>query len=95
MKKYEVMVIINANLDDEARKVALNGLQEVITSNGGSISNVDEWGMKDLAYPIDHMKKGYYAVIKFAADNACVAEFDRLTRINKNIVRHMITVDQA
>lgn len=95
MKKYEVMVIINANLDDEARNGVLNGLQEVITSNGGSVANVDEWGMRDFAYPIDHMKKGYYAVIKFAADNACVAEFDRLTRINKHVVRHMITVDQA
>lgn len=95
MKKYEVMAIINASIDDETRSAVIKSMQDVITTNGGSVSNVDEWGMRDLAYPIDHMTKGYYVVIKFNADNACIEEFDRLTGLNKNVVRHMITVDRA
>ena len=46
--------------------------------------------MKEFAYEIDHMKKGYYVVINASATNEGIAEFDRLTRINNNVVRHMI-----
>ena len=51
--------------------------------------------MREFAYHIDDMKKGYYVVTSFEADNACVKEFDRLMRINANVVRFMITRDEA
>jgi small subunit ribosomal protein S6 len=51
--------------------------------------------MRDFAYRIDDMYKGYYVVTAFEADNACVKEFDRLMRINQNVVRFMITRDEA
>ena len=79
MKKYEVMYII----------------AKIITDNGGSVNKTDEWGMRDFAYEIDDMHKGYYVVVTFEADNACVKEFDRLMRINPNVVRFMITRDEA
>ena len=95
MKKYEVMYIINSDVADDDRNKLIASLGEIITNNGGSINNVDEWGLRDFAYPIDHMTKGYYVVCKFNADNACLNEFDRLMGLNKNVVRHMITVDRA
>ena len=51
--------------------------------------------MRDFAYEIDDMTKGYYVVVSFEADNACVEEFDRLMRINPNVVRFLITRDEA
>lgn len=90
MKKYEIMYIIKQDLDEAARNEVISTLHNIITSHDGTIENVDEWGMKEFAYEIDHMKKGYYVVINVTATNEGISEFDRLTRINNNVVRHMI-----
>ena len=60
MKKYEIMYIVNASLDDAAFKTVSDRLHATITENGGSIDKVDDWGVKEFAYEIDHMKKGHY-----------------------------------
>lgn len=93
MRKYEVMYIINASVEEEKRSALINDLNGIIIREGGKINKTDEWGMKDFAYKIDDMTKGYYVVVAFEADNACVKEFDRLMRINANVVRFMITRD--
>ena len=93
MKKYEVMYIINESVDPEKRGELIETLLKIITDNGGSVTKTDEWGMRDFAYEIDDMHKGYYVVTTFEADNDCVKEFDRLMRINNNVVRFMITRD--
>lgn len=93
MRKYEVMYIINASVEEEKRSALINDLNGIINREGGKINRTDEWGMKDFAYKIDDMTKGYYVVVAFEADNACVKEFDRLMRINANVVRFMITRD--
>jgi small subunit ribosomal protein S6 len=95
MKKYEVMYIINASVEDDKRKALVDSVSKIVTDNGGKITKTDEWGMRDFAYPIDDMTKGYYVVSAFEADNACVKEFDRLMHINSSIVRFMITRDEA
>ena len=91
MKKYEVMYIINAAVEEEDRKALIETLAKIITDEGGKVTKTDEWGMRDFAYPIDHMTKGYYVVVAFEAENEGVAEFDRLMGINPNIVRYLIT----
>lgn len=90
MKKYEIMYIVNASLDDAARASVCESLHNIITSQGGSIDNVNEWGCKEFAYEIDHMTKGYYYVIDVTANNEGVAEFNRLARINHSVVRFMV-----
>ncbi|MDD6257752.1 MAG: 30S ribosomal protein S6 [Erysipelotrichaceae bacterium] len=95
MKKYEVMYIINASVEDDKRKALIDSVAKILTDNGGKVTKTDEWGMRDFAYRIDDMTKGYYVVVNFEADNACVKEFDRLMRINANIVRFMVTRDEA
>ena len=91
MRKYEVMYIINESVEPEKRGELVETLAKIITDNGGSIEKTDEWGMRDFAYEIDDMHKGYYVVVTFEADNDCVNEFDRLVKINANVVRHLIT----
>lgn len=90
MSKYEVMYIINAGVEDDKRVALIESLNGIITREGGKVVNVNEWGMRDFAYRIDDMTKGYYVVVNFEADNAGVKEFDRLMRINPNVVRFLI-----
>lgn len=94
MKKYEIMYILKSSLDDAARKAQIEKLHGIITKNGGKVNNVNEWGLRDLAYPIKKEIKGYYVVIKVEAENVALKEFDRLTRIDNNVLRTLITVDQ-
>ena len=89
MKKYEIMYIVNASLDDAAFKTVSDRLHATITGNGGSIDKVDDWGVKEFAYEIDHMK-GHYVVINVTANNAGVFKFQRLSRISKNVIRIMV-----
>lgn len=95
MRKYEVMYIINASVDEEKRAELVKDLGKILTDNGATVTSTDEWGMKEFAYEIEDMKKGYYVVVKFEADNAAVKEFDRLMGINANVVRYMITRDET
>lgn len=90
MKKYEIMYILKANLEDAKRQEVMDGLHAIITSNDGTIENVNEWGLKEFAYEINDEKKGYYVVVEVTANNEGIKEFDRLARINNNVVRFLI-----
>lgn len=95
MRKYEVMYILNATMDDAARQAEVESIHAIITNNGGAIVKVDEWGVKEFAYEIESMTKGYYVVTTFEADNAALNEFTRLMRINKNVVRFLTVKQEA
>ena len=90
MKKYEIMYIINASLDEAQFTAVQDRLHQTITNNQGTIDNVDDWGIKEFAYEIDHMKKGHYVGINVTANNEGIAEFQRLSRISNNVVRIMV-----
>ena len=95
MKKYEIMYILKANLEDAVRQETIDGLHAIITSHEGTVDNVDEWGLREFAYEINDEKKGYYVVIKVTANNEGIQEFDRLARINNNVVRFLIVKEEA
>ena len=90
MRKYEIMYILNASMEEAARQQLIESLHGIITSEGGTLDKVDEWGIKEFAYEINHMSKGYYMVATFQAEVETVAELDRICRINQNVVRHLI-----
>ena len=95
MRKYEIMYILKADLDEEARKDANSKLAKIITDKGGKVVKTDETslGLRDLAYPIKDETKGYYVVLKVEMGNEAIDEFNRLTRINPSVLRHLIVVD--
>ena len=93
MKKYEIMYILRSTLEESDRKAEIEKLAKLLTSNGAIVSKTDEWGLKDLAYEIKKEKKGYYVVLKVEAEPAALKEFDRLTKIDNNVLRYLITVD--
>jgi small subunit ribosomal protein S6 len=90
MRKYEIMYILNASAEEAVRTETIETLHKIITDANGTIEKVDEWGMREFAYPIEDMTKGYYVVITINANNDAIVEFDRISRINANVVRHMI-----
>ena len=94
MKKYEIMYILKANLDEGTRTQVIAKMHDILTKNGAKITNVEEWGLRDLAYPINKENKGYYVVIKVSADDVVgINEFERLNKINPNVVRFLIVKD--
>ena len=77
-------------VDDAAFDALEKRLYAPITENGGSIDKIDNWGLREFAYEIDHMKKGHYVVVNVTANNAGIEEFERLSRINPNVIRTMV-----
>jgi small subunit ribosomal protein S6 len=94
MKKYEIMYILKADLDETARKDEIAKLQGILESNKAKVTNVNEWGVKDFAYEIKNATKGYYVVLKVSAEAAALKEFSRLAKLDQNVIRHLITIDQ-
>ncbi|MGM0396408.1 MAG: 30S ribosomal protein S6 [Bacillota bacterium] len=93
MRKYEAMVIFYPNLEEEKRNALLERFKKIIEA-GGTVTTVDEWGMRKLAYLIDDLAEGYYVLIKFESGADVVNEFDRIAKISDGVMRHMITRDE-
>lgn len=93
MTKYEIMYVIRPTVLEDDRKALIAELHDIFTSRGANVVNVNEWGMKDLAYEIEHHKKGYYVVLDVVSDDEPRIEFDRIVRIKEDIIRYMILKD--
>ena len=89
MNKYELAVVLSAKLEDEERAAAIEKVNGYITRFGGTVTNVDEWGKKRLAYEIQKMREGFYYFIKFDADADCPAEVEKRVRILDNVLRFL------
>ena len=89
MINYEVMFVIDPTLEDEKKEAAVERVKEVISSEG-EIVNVDVWGMRKLAYPIQKQNDGFYAVIEFKAEPTLPQELDRRLKISDDFIRHII-----
>jgi small subunit ribosomal protein S6 len=94
MRKYEIMYIIRPTVLEDDRKQVVADLNEIFTSRGGELLEVNEWGMRDLAYEIQKHKKGYYVVLSVNCNDEARAEFDRVVRIREDIIRHLIIRDE-
>ena len=86
---YEVLYIIDPNLGEEGTAALVAKFKDLAESRG-TVAEVDEWGKRKLAYPINDLEEGYYVLMTFAADPAVPAELDRLMRINTGIMRSII-----
>ena len=95
MNKYELALVLNAKVEDDVRTAALEKAKGYIARYGGTITNVDEWGKKKLAYESQKMREGYYYFIQFEADATCPAELERHVRIMDNVLRYLIVRPEA
>ena len=77
MNKYELAVVVSAKLEDDARTATVEKVKEYITRFGGTITNVDEWGKRKLAYPINYINEGYYVLMYIKAPSELPKELER------------------
>ncbi len=91
MRKYELMFIVKPDLEEAEIKKVADNMKNVITSNGGKILEAKEMGQKDLAYEIKKYKTGYYFLFLIETENLeTTKEFERISRINENIIRNIV-----
>ena len=89
MANYEVMFILDPALEDDKKDATVETVKTIIASEG-EVVNVDVWGMKKLAYPIQKKAEGYYVVVEFKAQHTLPKELDRRLKISDNVMRHII-----
>ena len=87
MRHYEVMVILDPNLEERTIGPSIDTYLNVIRQSGGSVDKVDVWGRRRLAYPIKKKSDGIYAVIDFTAESATAKELERQLGLNETVLR--------
>jgi small subunit ribosomal protein S6 len=94
VRKYEIMYILRPDLEEDAVQAAKENLSKILTDNGAEINEVQEMGKRRLAYEINDLNTGVYVVLYVTAGSEAINEFDRLTKINENVLRFMVIRDE-
>ena len=95
MNKYELAVVVSAKIEDEERAAVVDKCKALIERFGGTITNVDDWGKKRLAYEIQKMKEGFYYFIQFEAESSAPAELESRIRIMDNVLRYLVVKNET
>ena len=91
MRRYESLWVVNGDLPDEEVKSAIDKFSGIISSQGGTLVGLDEWGRRKLAYKIQGTIRGYYVLADFAGTSETVKELERNYRIDDRIIRFLTT----
>lgn len=89
MGKYEVLYILTAEQEAEAIAAQVEKFNKLIADNGGTVDEVNEWGRRRLAYPINYKNEGYYVLVNFTGPANLTAELERNFRNDENVIRYM------
>ena len=96
MNKYELAVVVSAKIEDDERAAVIDRCKALIERFGGTVTNVDEWGKKRLAYEVQKMKEAFYYFIAFDADATVPAEIESRVRIMDHVIRYLcVRQDEA
>ena len=95
MNKYELTVVVNAKIEDDVRVATVEKVKEYVARYGGTVTNVDEWGKKRLAYEIQKMKEAYYYFIHFESETTTPGEIEERIRIMDGVLRYLCVKQEA
>jgi small subunit ribosomal protein S6 len=90
MRPYEVVIIYDPGLEEDAIRSAVDRSLELVRSRGGNPGRVDRWGKRRLAYEIRHHREGYYVLVEASAEPAAMAELDRSLSLADEVLRHKV-----
>ena len=90
MNDYEVALIIRPELEDEAQEEIIERLSQILTAAEGQVENVEKWGRRRLAYPINKVNEGHYYFIQGKFSPSVLPELERNIRLSESILRHMV-----
>ena len=93
MSKYELAVVVSANVEEEVKNQTIEQVKELIARFGDNVTEVEDCGKKRLAYDIQKMKDAFYYFVKFEAEASCPAEVESRIRIMENVIRFLIVKD--
>ena len=96
MNKYELAIVVNAKIEDDARTATVEKAKEYIARFGGTVTEVEDWGKKRLAYEVQKMREGFYYFIQFDANADVPAQVEQRVRIMDDILRFLcVRKDEA
>lgn len=96
MNKYELALVVNAKIEDDARTATVEKAKEYITRFGGNVTDVEDWGKQKLAYEIQKMDEAFYYFIQFEAEAGVPAQVEENVRIMDNVLRFLcVRKDEA
>ena len=94
MNKYEVAVVVTAQITDEERAAVVEQVKAYIARRGGNVTEVEEWGKRRLAYEIAKQSEGYYYFVKVDAEPTMSVELEKDLRIMENVLRYLIVREE-
>lgn len=86
MSSYLLTLVVKNDLDEKARKEIVAS----VTKQMGKVDKVDEWGIKDLAYPIKRQTKGHFVHFEFESDPSTISSLDKSLKVNEDILRYLL-----
>ncbi len=86
---YESAVLINASLEDDQIGNVTNRIKETITSNGGEVQEIEDWGRKRLAYMVKKSKIGYYIIFQYNSSPDLVLKLERFFQLDESVLRYL------
>jgi small subunit ribosomal protein S6 len=89
-RDYELVFIVSPEVTDEYLEKRIDVISQFITSNNGTISEVERWGKKKLAYPLEHFLEGNYVLTRFKLSPARCKELESNLKISEEILRHLL-----
>lgn len=90
MRPYEIVVIFDVSLEENAIRELTDRVGELVRSRGGKTGRVDRWGRRTFAYELKHQTEGYYVLVEVSAEPEVVAEVDRLLSLSDAVLRHRV-----
>ncbi|WP_029165328.1 30S ribosomal protein S6 [Aminiphilus circumscriptus] len=92
MRPYEMMVLLHPDVEDY--NASVEEVAEMVRGLGGTISKIDRWGKRRLAYPVQKKTEGLYAIYSFTLDPVQVKELERITRLKSQVMRHIVVLQE-
>lgn len=94
MRKYELMLAINPQLEEEELTSLIEKVKKIISKEKGEITNINKWGKRKLAYEIKDFTEAIYVVMKFNIDELSISEFERVLKLEEKIIRYLLTLQK-
>jgi len=92
VRPYEMMVLLHPDVEDY--NASVEEVAEMVRGLGGTISKIDRWGKRRLAYPVQKKTEGLYAIYSFTLDPVQVKELERITRLKSQVMRHIVVLQE-
>ncbi|ARU59906.1 30S ribosomal protein S6 [Tumebacillus avium] len=94
MRAYETMLVLKADLEEEARDAAIAKYEGIVAKEGGTVQQSTKYGKRKLAYEINKNREGFYVLLNFEANTTTPAELERLMKIDDNVLRYLTVVKE-